>query len=70
MGGKLCLAVTFPIPPLPAPGLVNPGLTARDHISPWIRDRALGALLGPVSGLSTWIAETAAFLQHSAPTLP
>jgi hypothetical protein len=51
MGGKSCLAVTFPIPALPAPGQVNSGLTARDHISP--RIRASG--LEPVSGLFTRI---------------
>jgi hypothetical protein len=45
MGGKSCLAVTFPIPALPAPGLVNPGLTAGDHISPESGIR-LGAGIG------------------------
>ncbi len=32
MGGKSCLAVTFAPGSVLVPGLVNPGLTARDHI--------------------------------------
>jgi hypothetical protein len=36
MGGKSRLAVTFPFGSLPAPAVVNSGLTARDHISPEI----------------------------------
>ena len=73
MGGKSHIAVTLPLQQVPAPGVVNPRLTARDHISPGIRDQALG--LGWVIhcrnwGLSTQIAVTAAFLQHLARTLP
>ena len=49
MGGKSCLAVTLPLGELPSPGLVNPCLTARDHIF----SRNLGSAFGVESGLST-----------------
>src|SRR6516165_9441557 len=66
MGGKSCLAVTLPLGELPSPGLVNPCLTARDHIF----SRNLGSAFGVESGLSTQATGTAAFLQHLMRTLP
>jgi hypothetical protein len=66
MGGKSCLAVTLPLGQPPSPGLVNPCLTARDHISPEIRVEDLGWSWG----YPPRPPGTAAFLQHSARTLP